>query len=43
MLRALLKAAIERGLAKVELAAQTEAIGFHEREGLRVNGALFHG
>ncbi len=41
MLQALLKAAIERGLPKVELAAQTQAIGFYEREGFRAIGEVF--
>ncbi|HXF92554.1 MAG TPA: GNAT family N-acetyltransferase [Nitrospiraceae bacterium] len=41
MLRALLKVASERGLTKVELAAQTQAIGFYEREGFRAIGEVF--
>lgn len=41
MLRTLLQAAIERGLTMVELAAQTQAIGFYERAGFRVSGDIF--
>ncbi len=41
MLRTLLQVAIERGLTMVELAAQTQAIGFYEREGFRVIGEVF--
>jgi predicted GNAT family N-acyltransferase len=41
MLRALLEAAIEHDLTKVELAAQIQTIGFYEREGFRVSGDIF--
>lgn len=41
IMRQLMDAARSRGMAKVELAAQTHAVGFYERLGFQVEGQPF--